>query len=71
YPNPASDIVYINSQNAAVVNGAVLFDISGRVVREYKVVTAEGISVSGLQKGIYLLQITVGKNIQTKKIVIE
>jgi len=71
YPNPASDIVYINTQNAAVVNGAVLFDISGRVVREYKSVTTEGISVSGLEKGIYLLQIAADKNIQTQKIVIE
>ncbi|KGO91009.1 T9SS type A sorting domain-containing protein [Flavobacterium subsaxonicum] len=71
YPNPASDIVYINTQNTAVVDGAMLFDVSGRVVRDHKVVTAEGISVSGLEKGIYLLQITFGKNIQTKKIVIE
>jgi hypothetical protein len=71
YPNPSSDILYINTQNGAKFDGAVLFDISGRVVRKYNGATSGSISVSGFEKGIYLLQVFSGKNTQTQKIIIE
>jgi Secretion system C-terminal sorting domain len=71
YPNPASGILHIDAPGGSIIDKAVLFDISGRAVREYNTVTAEGISVAGLQKGMYVIKIVSGETIQAEKIVVE
>ena len=71
YPNPTSDVLHLDVQGSGIIDNVVLFDISGRVVREHNAVTTDGISVSGLQKGMYILKVVSGKNIQTEKIIVE
>jgi hypothetical protein len=71
YPNPTSGILHVDAPDGSVIDKAELFDISGRAVREYNTVTPAGISVAGLQKGMYVIKIVSGKTIQTEKIVIE
>lgn len=71
YPNPASNILHIKQHGTPVIDKAVLYDISGREVREFTTISEEGISVSNLEKGIYILKIGTGKETQNKKIIIE
>jgi len=66
YPNPVSDILYVKNADGAQFK---IIDFSGRVVQSgfYN----EGITVSDLNKGNYIIQIT-GKNIQkTEKFIIK
>jgi hypothetical protein len=67
YPNPVSDVLYVNTNEAAAVT---VYDLSGRMVKS-EAYTASGVNVSTLSKGIYLAEVTVGTAKTTKRIVIE
>lgn len=68
YPNPASDVLHIKNLTYEEVNYAI-FDVSGRMVTSgYSNGT---VSVSGLEKGIYVLQIKGGKLLKTAKFVVK
>lgn len=66
YPNPAKDVLYINS---TVKINAILSSIEGRTIRELK----EGniLSLQGIAEGVYLLRILDNDNrlIKVEKIV--
>ncbi len=66
YPNPAADMLYI--QSPVKVNVRIM-DIAGRLIREE--VDATAIPVKMLAKGIYLLNITDGKGllVKTKRLI--
>lgn len=68
YPNPVSDILYFESDNAMIIK-IVLFDISGRKVLEQN--QTDNISVSDLQKGSYILKLSTDKGVQTEKIIVK
>lgn len=70
YPNPASNIIYLDSPQSATAYSAQLYDVSGRMVREYVVITA-GMDVSALAKGLYVLKISNGKATTSHKIIVE
>lgn len=65
YPNPASDVFYINTTENATVT---LYDISGRLVKTQNY-TASGISIAALNTGIYMAEITIGTDKEFKKII--
>ena len=67
YPNPVSEVLYVNTNQAAIVT---VYDLSGRMVKS-EAYTASGVNVSGLSKGIYLAEVTTGTAKTTKRIVIE
>jgi hypothetical protein len=67
YPNPASEVFYINTTAAA---GVKIFDLSGRLVKS-EAYSASGISVSGLAPATYVVEITTGSKRQTEQIVIK
>lgn len=69
YPNPATDILYIVTTNDTAIDKAVLYDISGRLVKEYQNIT-ETISVSGLEKGVYMMQVFSGNQNFSQKVII-
>jgi len=57
YPNPVSDLLYLKELPCETVDYAI-FDVSGRMVTSG---TSKGsISVAGLEKGLYLLQVKGG-----------
>ena len=71
YPNPATDVLHIENKLGDTINNITLFDVSGRVVREYHDVSAKNVSVSGLENGMYLLKIVIGKEVTTHKVIIK
>jgi hypothetical protein len=68
YPNPVSDLLYLKELPCETVDYAI-FDVSGRMVSAG---TSNGsISVVGLEKGLYLLQIKGEKQSATAKFVVK
>lgn len=68
YPNPTTGIFNINTENP--VNVSVV-DVMGKVVFQAQNVTREtAINLGGLQKGVYLAQITGEKISSTEKIIL-
>ncbi|MBO4402236.1 MAG: leucine-rich repeat domain-containing protein, partial [Bacteroidales bacterium] len=69
YPNPAKNVLFISANESSSVNGSIngtvyeITDITGRMVLQGNYNATEGIRVSGLAKGIYLLRLEgkVGK----------
>ena len=72
FPNPATDIIYIEHTNNKAIK-ANLFDVTGKqvnTVTKCKNQKTE-IDITGIQKGVYILKITINGNSFNKKIVIE
>lgn len=69
FPNPASDVLNIQVSNGMTADNATLFDISGRLVKEYNSITDGQVSVSGLQPGTYILKLVSGKETFTQKVI--
>lgn len=67
YPNPATDKFFIHTQEAAMLK---MYDSTGRLVRSQQY-SVSGIDVSGLDHGIYLLDITIGNQSKTTRISIK
>jgi len=67
YPNPTSDVLYVNTTDAASVT---IYDLAGRTVTSVNY-TNSGINVSGLQKGTYLVEVVAGNAKTVKKVVIQ
>ncbi|KAI9432305.1 hypothetical protein F5148DRAFT_1295778, partial [Russula earlei] len=70
-PNPAKDVVYINSNNATEVK---IIDNAGRVVISQLLNNTDhtGITIASLSKGLYIVQVRDNKNnVQTGKLVIQ
>ena len=68
YPNSVSDLLYLKEPPCETVDYAI-FDVSGRMVSAG---TSNGtISVAGLEKGLYVLQIKGEKQVSTAKFVVK
>lgn len=66
YPNPVSETLYIKNANSATYK---IFDLSGKLVKHG--VYQNGITISGLGKGAYIIQI-LDKNVQkTEKFIVK
>lgn len=68
YPNPVSDFLYIKDFPCETVDYAI-FDVSGRMVSSGT--TNGSVSVAGLEKGLYLLQIKGEKQAATAKFLVK
>jgi hypothetical protein len=69
YPNPVSDLLYIESQGNVTIKEIKIYDIYGRVILTKK--TSESqiiIDVSGIENGLYILETN---NVYSGKIVIK
>ncbi len=71
YPNPASDILKIDLHEEAALEKVQIYDVSGRLVREYDKISNEVISVRELEKGMYILKVFADKGNYSKRIIIE
>lgn len=59
YPNPASDVLYVQTERAGVIE---LLDMNGRILKKEKINAGiQRVDVSGFSDGIYLL------NMQSEK----
>jgi len=68
YPNPASERVFVRTDADARLSEVSLYDLLGQLLRTTK---ENSISVSGLSKGVYFLQVKTDKGEATKKIMVE
>jgi hypothetical protein len=66
-PNPVSDVFYLDTNDAVTLN---FYDFSGKLVKS-GTNSASGISVAGLPKGTYLLEMTSGDKKQTEKLIVK
>ncbi|PTM05721.1 MAG: hypothetical protein DA407_12130, partial [Bacteroidetes bacterium] len=73
YPNPSNtgsvNVVSSSTSNFGQINVAV-YDVLGKQVIN-KAMTSEKLNVSSLNAGVYIMKITQGKAISTKKLVIK
>ena len=68
FPNPSTGIIYINTETAVNVS---IIDVTGKVVFVATNVTKDkNIDLSGLQKGMYLAQISSENATTTEKIIL-
>jgi len=71
YPNPANDIVTIDSKSGNV-NGVRIYDVTGRMVyQEVANVTKLNINISNLPKGLYIINVTTEKGENVEKLIVE
>ena len=69
YPNPASDIVTITSENTKEI---VISDLTGKIVYQQKDCTPlENINISNLYKGVYIVLVKTDKQVYTQKLIKE
>lgn len=59
YPNPAYDIITVQTDNTPVAAIAV-YDISGKMLisKEYKAISSPTVNISALPQGLYMIMIT-------------
>ena len=67
-PNPAKDIITL--AGVAPAASIAMIDLTGRTVREFAQGTTV-LSVGDMPRGTYLLTVTEGRNIQTKKVMVQ
>ncbi|NQY28709.1 MAG: T9SS type A sorting domain-containing protein [Flavobacteriaceae bacterium] len=65
YPNPAKDVIHINSKNT--IKEANLIDISGKTI--ILKVFNNNVNISAFPSGVYFLHVKSGKNTAIKKII--
>lgn len=70
YPNPATDVLNIES-NSVDVSKIEILSLTGKTVFSQKAYNEKSIDVSGLTKGIYILQISSDSEQFSSKIVIK
>ena len=67
-PNPAKDVITLTG--VAPAASIAMIDLTGRTVREFAQGTTV-LSVGDMPRGTYLLTVTEGRNIQTKKVMVQ
>jgi len=68
YPNPASDVVYVNNNSECSI---IIYDLAGQIVKKIPVATHNEIIVSDLNTGTYLFEVSTEERKTIKKIVIK
>ncbi|MFH4963563.1 T9SS type A sorting domain-containing protein [Gaetbulibacter sp. M235] len=74
YPNPSNGQFYINNKLGLNLTKAVVFDMSGRLISVFDILNSSNtkqINLTGLSKGIYLVNIHSNYAFVTKKLVLE
>ncbi|WP_298518339.1 endonuclease [uncultured Kordia sp.] len=68
YPNPTNgNVVYINTQNNSEISRVRLYDMTGKQLIN-QINTSNEINVQGLQQGMYILQLEIGNQTISKKL---
>lgn len=71
YPNPASDYVYFELTDNSTSISLEVFDMQGRMVIDQEISGKQQVSVSHLDKGLYVYKMKNDGNLQSGKIMIE
>tara|TARA_R110002020_G_scaffold35530_6_gene107117 strand:- start:3512 stop:4555 length:1044 start_codon:yes stop_codon:yes gene_type:complete len=72
YPNPTSEIIWVNDNTSFTVDNYSVYDISGRKILFNTFNSSEKkVDVSNLNSGVYLLELVSSERSITKKIVVQ
>lgn len=71
YPNPNNGQFQIQLGNSETTAAVVVYDLTGKRVFGKNVADNETIDLGNVQKGMYLVSITSGNTVSTKKIVVK
>ncbi len=72
YPNPVSEILWIENSTTYPTQRYVIYDISGKKVFQNEIFNVEnGINVSSLTPGMYILELHSANNKISKKIIVQ
>ncbi|HEA30645.1 MAG TPA: T9SS type A sorting domain-containing protein [Leeuwenhoekiella sp.] len=72
YPNPVKDRIFFQNQSKNDDLKVVIFDVLGKIVKQDRLspdTIRNGIEVSSLKRGIYLVQVDDGTNTFTQKLI--
>jgi glycosidase len=73
YPNPTFDQFYVRLSNISTLSTALLTDLSGKKIREWRNMTAQNgdfkFGLSGIDSGIYFLSFTSGSTRYATRII--
>lgn len=68
YPNPASEIVYMNTEEESSI---AIYDIAGQILKKLPIAKHKEITVSDLKVGTYLFEVSILDRKIIKKIVVK
>ena len=73
YPNPANKMTLVKTEGKTAIFKTVVLDLTGKIVKDYSksIDSEQAIDVSGLKKGIYVVQIFTGNERITKKLLVQ
>lgn len=70
YPNPATNFIHLDGVEDTIK--VAIFDLNGKLIKEFNYTKNQEISVSGISKGVYGIVIeNQNKQIEVKKLIIE
>ncbi|MGO4772268.1 T9SS type A sorting domain-containing protein [Flavobacterium sp. W22_SRS_FK3] len=67
YPNPASDIIHLNSKEESSI---LIYDITGKIVKDLPKSNYGEITISDINSGTYIFEVTLLDKKMVKKIII-
>ena len=70
YPNPVNDRLNLSTNNGIQIKGVAIYDVSGKLIQSSQPSATDlSLDVSGLNSGLYLLQIQTSKGRLTQQFV--
>lgn len=70
YPNPAEDVIYLKSP--LKIDRVNLFDLQGRLVKQFELTSQTSLDVSDLESGVYLIEmLNENKILNRQKLIVK
>ena len=69
YPNPVKNILYIKSDSEQQIKSISIYDFSGKEVLQSNIDPSNGVDVSSLSSGAYIIKIKTSKEIKKYKFI--
>ncbi|NUM32185.1 MAG: T9SS type A sorting domain-containing protein [Bacteroidetes bacterium] len=66
YPNPSTNILNLEFNNKSIVQ---IFDLSGKLIKDYGYLSTNSIDITNLYNGIYIIKFIQNKKINTQRFV--
>ncbi len=66
YPNPATDLLYVNSEKAVTVS---VYDVTGKMLLNETVSNTNPLSLQSLSNGMYIVRIQAGEQVSTQRLI--
>ncbi|MDV6169405.1 T9SS type A sorting domain-containing protein [Flavobacterium sp. DG1-102-2] len=70
YPNPAKDRIYITTAKPAMSKDVEIFDMLGKRIMQ-ATLNGKELSITNLNRGVYIIKIKEGDASATRKLVVE